>query len=293
MLDEWELESVEISEEAKRVTMQISKIGVDFESLKSEQGNNIDDERTRLAATQRNNLQKRLDRLRSDEESLRKRLEIARRGSRIGHDLRDVFGLSEESVVELERRLDKPEQISKKVRPASNSSIAPLPGNLSAIELAVQDFARQVEKANPDQWKAQMEAAAEAGERVREGEERILKDYHEMLKTGEFGASRKLSEQRKTSQLQSLFDGLTKDPWWVMKTKKVRVRKDCEALGTQIRNIEKLIGGVMGYRHGEDQVATLVNSKAKMEEDLRQKQEDLARLIEQIEDNSGWGRHLG
>ena len=99
--------------------------------------------------------------------------------------------------------------------------------------------------------------------------------------------------QRKTSQLQSLFDGLTKDPWWVMKTKKVRVRKDCEALGTQIRNIEKLIGGVMGYRHGEDQVATLVNSKAKMEEDLRQKQEDLARLIEQIEDNSGWGRHLG
>ena len=282
-MDEWELESVEISEEAKRVTMQISKIGVDFESLKSEQGNNIDDERTRLAATQRNNLQKRLDRLRSDEESLRKRLEIARRGSRIGHDLRDVFGLSEESVVELERRLDKPEQISKKVRPASNSSIAPLPGNLSAIELAVQDFARQVEKANPDQWKAQMEAAAEAGERVREGEERILKDYHEMLKTGEFGASRKLSEQRKTSQLQSLFDGLTKDPWWVMKTKIVTVRKDCKGLRTAISNMEGRILSVMGHKHSEDEVANLVNWKAKMEEDLRQKQEELARLIEQCD----------
>lgn len=84
--------------------------------------------------------------------------------------------------------------------------------------------------------------------------------------------------QRKTRQLPLLCDGLPKDPLLVGKVRKARLEKECNELTKQLGYVKNQIQIMMGYEDSHDQIARLEYSKARIEKELRQKQEEMARL---------------
>lgn len=146
----------------------------------------------------------------------KKRQEIALRLSRRGHNASFVSELSQESLAELERRLDKLE--SEEVRKAQR----PRNGLLWFISQLVR---------NP--------------------------------------------EREKACELRLLIQDLAKDP---LRARKTSLEKECNQLTVQLWKIDGQIQILMGYEDSEEQIARLEDSKARVEKELRQKQEDLARL---------------
>lgn len=84
--------------------------------------------------------------------------------------------------------------------------------------------------------------------------------------------------QQKKHQLPLLCDGLAKDPLRVKKVRIASLKKECNELTKRLAEIKNQIQIVMGYEDSQDQVARLEDSKARVEKELRQKQEEMAGL---------------
>lgn len=81
--------------------------------------------------------------------------------------------------------------------------------------------------------------------------------------------------QQKAHERRQLRQGLAKDP---LRVKKARLEKECNELTIQLQCIKNQIETVMGYEDSQDQIAKLEDSRARIEKELRQKQEEMARL---------------
>jgi chromosome segregation ATPase len=211
MLEQLAGELHEVCEVVKRVEAEIHKVDWDIQCLKAEL-------EKRLA--QHDSLQAQLDRLHREETSLRKRQEIALRVLSKGRDPTFVLELSQEGLVELERRI------------------------------------------------VELEEAGKTQHRQQE-----LNWIWQLLRN---------PAQQKTHELPLVYDDLPKDPLRVRKVRKAILEKECNELTIQIERINKQIQVVMRYENSEDQIARLNDSKAQIEEELRQKQEELAQLTRQI-----------
>lgn len=90
--------------------------------------------------------------------------------------------------------------------------------------------------------------------------------------------------QQKACQLPLPCHGLDKDPLRLRRVRKASLEKECNELTIQLGWIKNQIQIVMGYEDSEDQITRLEDSKAQIEKELRQKQEELARLTRQIQE---------
>lgn len=85
--------------------------------------------------------------------------------------------------------------------------------------------------------------------------------------------------RRKIKQLSVLFNDLPKDPARVMKLKIERLKKEWKKLTDVLGSIENQIELFMNCENSEDQLANLENIKAPIEEKLKQKLEEINRLL--------------
>ena len=92
--------------------------------------------------------------------------------------------------------------------------------------------------------------------------------------------------QQKKRELPLLCDDLPKDPARLRKVKKAKLEKECNDLTIQLGWIKNQIQVVMGYEDSEGQIVRLEDSVARIEKELRQKQEELARLTGQMSASS-------
>ena len=92
--------------------------------------------------------------------------------------------------------------------------------------------------------------------------------------------------RRKVRQLPLQYDDLPKDPARVRKVKKAELEKECNDLTIQLGWIKNRIQVEMSYEDSEDQIGRLEDGKVRIEKELRQKQEELARLTKETLDPS-------
>jgi hypothetical protein len=84
--------------------------------------------------------------------------------------------------------------------------------------------------------------------------------------------------RKRKRQLPLRFDGLSKDPLRVIMVRTANLESELNELTIQLKQIENQTQIVMGYEDSEDQIARLDSSKARIEKELRRKQEELTRL---------------
>jgi len=85
--------------------------------------------------------------------------------------------------------------------------------------------------------------------------------------------------QRKTKQLPLQFNDLPKDPARVKKREIKEFKRDCENLAGELGSIKNQIEIIMGYEDSGDQLAKLADDKTRIEKKLKQKQEEIDRLL--------------
>jgi len=84
--------------------------------------------------------------------------------------------------------------------------------------------------------------------------------------------------QRKQKQLPLLLNGLPRDPARVKGLKIERLKEEWGKLASSLSSILIKIKLAMNRENSEDQLANLENTKARIEEELKQKQEEINRL---------------
>jgi len=84
--------------------------------------------------------------------------------------------------------------------------------------------------------------------------------------------------RRKTRHFPLRCDDLPKDQVRVTKLKIETLEKQCRGLAAEFYTIKNQIKIVMSYSNSGDQLASLEDSKARIEKELRQKQEELTTL---------------
>ncbi len=85
--------------------------------------------------------------------------------------------------------------------------------------------------------------------------------------------------RKKTKRLPLQYDDLPKDPAMVKKMKIERLKRESEKIANKLGFIESQTKSVMGYEDSGDQLANLEYSKAIIEKELKQKQEEIERLL--------------
>lgn len=85
--------------------------------------------------------------------------------------------------------------------------------------------------------------------------------------------------RKKTKELRLQYDDLPKDPARVKKMKIERLKRASEKFADELALIENQIKSVMGYEDSGDQLANLEYSKARIEKELKQNQEEIDRLL--------------
>jgi len=85
--------------------------------------------------------------------------------------------------------------------------------------------------------------------------------------------------QRKKRQLPLLCNDLPKDPARVKELKIESLKKECKKLEGELGSIENQIELTRNRENSEDQLANLENFKAPIEEELKQKLEEINRLL--------------
>ena len=93
------------------------------------------------------------------------------------------------------------------------------------------------------------------------------------------------SGRRKTRHFPLQYDDLPKDQVRVTKLKIEMLEKQCRGLSAEFYEINNQINIVMGYRNSGKQLANLEDSNARIEKELRQKQEELTSLKTGSRDN--------
>ena len=84
---------------------------------------------------------------------------------------------------------------------------------------------------------------------------------------------------RKQKQLPLLLNDLPKDPARVKKLKIESLKKKCKKLEGELDSIENKIELTRNRENSEDQLANLEKYKAPIKEELKQKQEEINRLL--------------
>ena len=85
--------------------------------------------------------------------------------------------------------------------------------------------------------------------------------------------------RKKTKRLRLQYDDLPKDPERLKKIKIESLKRESEKLANKHTFIENQIKSAMGYEDSEDQLANLEYSRARIEKELKQNQEEINRLL--------------